>query len=45
MIQGSQLASGIYSIDISPYLVEGVNSIQYNPVGRYGGATVNVNIN
>jgi stage II sporulation protein D len=44
-IEGSQLASGIYSVDITPYLVAGVNSIQYNPVGRYGGATVNVNIN
>jgi peptidoglycan hydrolase-like amidase len=44
MITGDQLASGVFTMDISQYLVQGVNTIQYNPVGRYGGATVNVNV-
>jgi hypothetical protein len=38
----AQLASGPLSVDISPYLVAGVNVVQYNPVGRFGQATVNV---
>jgi stage II sporulation protein D len=44
LITGDQLAGGIFTMDISPYLVQGVNTIKYNPVGRYGGATVNVNV-
>jgi len=44
LITGDQLASGVFTMDISQYLVQGVNTIQYNPVGRYGGATVNVNV-
>lgn len=36
------LVSGLVSVDVSPYLVPGLNVIQYNPVGRLGGATVNV---
>lgn len=44
MITGEQLASGVLTLDISPYLVPGVNTVKYNPVGRYGGATVNVNV-
>ena len=36
------LASGTVRVDLSPYLVQGLNVIQYNPVGRLGGATVNV---
>jgi len=36
------LASDLVSVDISTYLVPGPNVIQYNPVGRQGGATVNV---
>lgn len=39
-----ELSGGIYSVDISQYLVQGMNVIQYNPVGRNGTATVNVNI-
>jgi peptidoglycan hydrolase-like amidase len=38
----SELASGLVEVDISPYLVSGLNVIQYNPVGRSGSATVNV---
>ena len=44
MITGDQLAGGLFTMDISPYLVQGVNTTKYNPVGRYGGATVNVNV-
>lgn len=44
VITGDQLESGLFTMDISPYLVQGVNTIQYNPVGRYGEATVNVNV-
>ena len=38
----AELASGVLSVDVSSYLVPGVNTIQYNPVGRFGTATVNV---
>ena len=36
------LGSGLVEVDLSPYLVSGMNVIQYNPVGRFGSATVNV---
>lgn len=36
------LAAGVLSVDVSDYLVAGLNVIQYNPVGRDGTATVNV---
>jgi hypothetical protein len=36
------LASEVIRVDISGYLVPGVNVIQYNPVGRSGQATVSV---
>jgi hypothetical protein len=36
------LAAGTTTADVSPYLVPGVNTIQYNPVGRDGHATVTV---
>ena len=36
------LATDKLSVDISPYLVPGTNTIQYNPVGRTGEATVTV---
>jgi SpoIID/LytB domain protein len=39
-----QLSQPLVTVDISQYLVAGVNTIQYNPVGRNGGATVNVNV-
>ena len=38
----AQLADGLVSVDVSPYLVAGLNVIHYNPVGRGGKATVNV---
>jgi SpoIID/LytB domain protein len=36
------LAADVVRVDISQYLVAGVNRIQYNPVGRSGTATVAV---
>jgi SpoIID/LytB domain protein len=36
------LASGVVRVDISQYLIAGLNVIQYNPVGLGGRATVNV---
>jgi SpoIID/LytB domain protein len=39
-----QLADGSESLDLSPYLQQGLNVIQYNTVGRNGSATVNVNV-
>ena len=39
------LADGEESIDLSPYLQEGLNLIHYSVVGRDGSATVNVNVN
>jgi hypothetical protein len=44
ILNEDQLSAPVVSIDISPYLVPGENTIQYNPVGRYGSATVNVNV-
>jgi len=38
----ADLAVGTVSVDVSPYLLPGINTIQYNPVGRDGGATVTV---
>jgi SpoIID/LytB domain protein len=38
------LSQPLITVDISPYLIQGVNTVQYNPVGRFGSATVNVNI-
>lgn len=40
----AELADGRESVDLSPYMLPGLNMIQYNPVGRNGSATVNVNI-
>jgi stage II sporulation protein D len=42
VIDGDELAAGTVTRDISGYLVPGLNTIQYNPVGRNGTATVNV---
>lgn len=39
------LASGVLRVDVSPYLVAGLNVVQYNPVGREGTATVSVIVN
>jgi hypothetical protein len=36
------LPAGNISVDISQYLVPGISTIQYNPVGRGGKATVTV---
>ena len=36
------LASGLVEVNVSPYLVTGMNVVQYNPVGRLGSATVSV---
>lgn len=44
-IRGSQLLSGRFTIDLAPYLVPGVNTVEYSPVGRHNGATFNVNLN
>ena len=44
VLNEEELAAGVVRIDISPYLVPGLNTIQYNPVGRGGSATVNVNV-
>ena len=41
----ADLASGILRVDVSQYLVAGLNVIQYNPVGNAGTATVNVVVN
>ncbi|HYT68461.1 MAG TPA: SpoIID/LytB domain-containing protein [Vicinamibacterales bacterium] len=38
----AELASGLIEVDVSPYLIAGLNIIQYNPVGRAGSATVDV---
>lgn len=44
ILNEDQLSVPVLSIDISQYLLPGDNTIQYNPVGIYGSATVNVNV-
>jgi hypothetical protein len=39
-IDEDALAAGPVMIDVSPYLVPGLNTLQYNPVGRNGDASV-----
>jgi SpoIID/LytB domain protein len=41
-LDSDALSASPVSVDLSPYLVLGINTIQYNPVGRNGKATVNV---
>jgi hypothetical protein len=41
-LDAAELTADVVRVDISPYLVAGLNVIQYNPVGRVGSATVNV---
>lgn len=36
--------SGITTVDLSPYVTQGLNTIQYNPMTRGGSFTVNVNV-
>jgi SpoIID/LytB domain protein len=38
------LSAGTISTDLTPYLVPGVNTIQFNPVGNDGTATVTVTV-
>jgi hypothetical protein len=38
------LAAGTVSLDVSQYLMQGMNTIQYNPVERDGKATVTVTV-
>jgi SpoIID/LytB domain protein len=42
ILNEEELAAGTVTVDISAYLVPGLNTIQYNPVGRNGTATVQV---
>ena len=42
VLNEEQLAAGTVTVDISAYLVPGLNTIQYSPVGRDGTATVQV---
>lgn len=38
------VANGVTTVDLSPYVVPGLNTIQYNPLARSGNMTVNVNV-
>lgn len=40
----SVVANGVTTVDLSPYVVPGLNTIQYNPHARSGNMTVNVNV-
>ena len=44
VLTAEQLSQPLVTVDISQYLVQGLNTIQYNPVGRNGIATINVNV-
>src|SRR5688572_26106672 len=41
VLNQAELDAGTVTVDISGYLVPGLNTIQYNPVGPNGTATVN----
>jgi stage II sporulation protein D len=41
----TQLAGGFFSIDISPYLTTGLNTVVYTPLGRSGTSTANIIVN
>lgn len=38
------VANGVTNVDLSPYVVQGLNTIQYNQLARSGSLTVNVNV-
>nr|MBA3351320.1 SpoIID/LytB domain-containing protein [Blastocatellia bacterium] len=42
VLNQEELEAGTVTVDISAYLLPGLNTIQYNPVGRNGSATVQV---
>jgi SpoIID/LytB domain protein len=42
VLREEDLATGLVRVDLSPYLSPGLNTVQYNPVGRNGSATVSV---
>ena len=43
VLDGAELADGAAIVDLSPYLIAGVNTVQYNPAG-HGTATVTVTV-
>jgi SpoIID/LytB domain protein len=42
MLGEEDLVTGLVRVDLSPYLSPGLNTVQYNPVGRNGSATLSV---
>jgi hypothetical protein len=42
VLREEDFATGLVRVDLSPYLSPGLNTVQYNPVGRNGSATVSV---
>ncbi len=38
-VSALNMASGLFSIDISPYMTTGLNTITYTPIGRAGNST------
>lgn len=42
VLDEADLSAALVRVDLSPYLVPGLNVVQYNPVGNRGSATVNV---
>lgn len=42
VLDEAALSADMVSLDVSPYLTAGLNTVQYNPVGRTGRATVTV---
>jgi peptidoglycan hydrolase-like amidase len=43
-IAALDLADGFFTMDISPYLTMGLNTVTYTPLGRSGNSTANVNV-
>ena len=40
--EAADLATGFVQVDLSPFLIAGINAIHYSPVGRDGSATLTV---
>lgn len=45
VIYGSDLHNGLYSTNVSQFLVSGLNTVEHDGSSRYGGVTFNVNLN
>jgi peptidoglycan hydrolase-like amidase len=45
LIHRSEIQNGVVTIDVSKYLVPGLNTIEHDGTNRHGGATYNIKVN